>query len=360
MTEITVAAKKFLHLLDYIQRIGLSSRKIAGSVHLLPERLAELPEEQGLPAQLYSRLYRAAVKEMQTLGQPLPWAAGLGSEAFELMCHTVISCKTLGDALQMAGRFDALLYPIQHFGMTIKEDESGKIKLCFNTSIVDENSKLIPSEWERAEFQSTVSHASGLLVWRGFCGWLTGQPLDVARVSIAAPYLNKAYEESLSQSFNSPVQFDEQENMFEFSAEHLSRRIIQTVDALDDFFNELIYQLIIAQQQPASTSSAIKSLLIIDISRGALSFERISESLYMSESSLRRRLKQEGTSYQELKDEVRCDIAINMLLNEDAKLADIADYLKFSEASSFVRSFRSWTGYTPKAYKERMEKLGSF
>jgi AraC-like DNA-binding protein len=77
----------------------------------------------------------------------------------------------------------------------------------------------------------------------------------------------------------------------------------------------------------------------------------------MSESSLRRRLQKEDTSYQALKDEVRCEVAINKLLHEKAKIADLADYLGFTEPSSFVRSFKGWTGDTPSSYRERMLSL---
>ena len=77
----------------------------------------------------------------------------------------------------------------------------------------------------------------------------------------------------------------------------------------------------------------------------------------MSESSLRRRLQQEDTSYQAIKDEVRCEVAIDKILNENAKVADVAELLGFTEASSFVRSFKSWTGQTPRAYREKMVAL---
>jgi AraC-like DNA-binding protein len=78
----------------------------------------------------------------------------------------------------------------------------------------------------------------------------------------------------------------------------------------------------------------------------------------MSESSLRRRLQSEQTSYQAIKDEVRCEVAIDKLLHEDARVADLAELLGFTEASSFVRSFKSWTGHTPKSYRDRMQSQG--
>ena len=52
-------------------------------------------------------------------------------------------------------------------------------------------------------------------------------------------------------------------------------------------------------------------------------------------------------------------MAIDRLLNQNAKVADLADYLGFTEPSSFVRSFKSWTGQTPrKATGSRIQSLG--
>ena len=122
--------------------------------------------------------------------------------------------------------------------------------------------------------------------------------------------------------------------------------------------NNLVYQLIASEKVPASTSAAIKSLVSIDMPNGMPSFTRIADNLHMSESSLRRRLQKETTSYQALKDEVRCEVAIDKLLNENAKVADLAEHLGFTEPSSFVRSFKGWTGQTPRAYKDRIGALG--
>ena len=76
-------------------------------------------------------------------------------------------------------------------------------------------------------------------------------------------------------------------------------------------------------------------------------------------SSLRRRLQKENTSYQNLKDEVRCQVAIDKLLNEPIKVADLSEFLGFTEPSSFVRSFKNWTGETPKTYREKMQSIAT-
>lgn len=359
MSEITVSARKFLRLFDYIERVGLDVDAIVATVNLVPERIAQLEPEQRLPAQQYSRLYKATVLQMQTLGQPLPWGAGIGSEAFELMCHCIIGARTLGDALRLATRFDKLLYPMLHYNIRLIEEEGAEsVKLSYRVKIQDEYSPLVPQHWDRAGYQETVAKASGLLVWHAFCGWLTGLPLETDEVRVAAPYLNEAYYEGLATALRCPIYFDAADNAFSFSREQLARRIVHTVDSLEDFLNNLVYQLIASEKEPASTSAAIKSLVSIDLPKGMPSFTQIADHLHMSESSLRRRLQKETTSYQALKDEVRCEVAVDKLLNENAKVADLAQYLGFTEPSSFVRSFKGWTGQTPKAYKDRISALG--
>ena len=42
---------------------------------------------------------------------------------------------------------------------------------------------------------------------------------------------------------------------------------------------------------------------------------------------------------------------------EQTKVADLAEYLGFTEPSSFVRSFKGWTGETPKTYRQKMQAL---
>jgi AraC-like DNA-binding protein len=357
MSQITVPVGKFQRVLDYLMRIELDVDAIARSVNLNPDRIAALSPQERLPAQHYSRLYKAAVVQMQTLNHPLPWAAGIGGEAFELMCHCMISGRTLGDALELAGRFEKLVYPLTQHNVKLLRD-GDMARLSYRIRFSEEESALVPREWDRAGSQETVAKASGLLVWHALCGWLVGRPLESTEVHIGAPYIYEAYQQSLSSVFRCPIEFNAAENTIVFNPGQLDRRLVHTQDSLREFLDNAVYQLIATDREPASTSGAIKSLITIDLPSGLPSFTRISEYLHMSESSLRRRLQKENTSYQNLKDEVRCQVAIDKLLNEQAKVADLSEYLGFTEPSSFVRSFKSWTGETPKTYREKMQALG--
>ena len=359
MSEITVPAEKFLRILDYIDKIGLDSRTIASTVSLRPERLAQLDANEPLPAQQYSRLYKATVLEMQKFKKPLPWAAGLGSEAFALMCHCIIGATTLGDALRLASRYDHMLYPMLGYKMQLVEGESNKAKLVYRVALAPSSDDFVPEQWDRAEYKDAVAHSSGLVVWHAICGWLTGRILEVDQMNIAAPLINVRYQDGLERVVRAPIKFDAVEHSLEFSRSALELRLVQSANSLPDFLENSVYQLIAAESEPASTSAAIKTLVRIDMLDGMPSFSDIARCLHMSESSLRRRLQKENISYQALKNEVRCEISIDKLLNENIKVADLAEYLGFTEASSFVRSFKSWTGLTPKAYRDKMILLGN-
>jgi len=359
MTEISVPAKKFQRLLDYLERVGLDVKTIAATVDIRLDRIAALDPEQALPALNYSRLYKAATVELQRLGQPIPWGAGLGGESFELMCHCMIGARTLGEALRLAQRFNALLYPLNRYRMLLREEPAGPlVRLEYDIEVPEGETDLIPEDWDRADYRVSVARASGLVVWHAYCGWLTGDALTAEELRIMAPKVNREYRESLERIFACPVYFDAADNSFSFRRELLERRIVHTTDSLAEFLKNSVYHLIAMDRIPASTTAAIKSLVSIDLPTGMPSFAAVASMLYMSESSLRRRLQAENTSYQAIKDEVRCEVAIDKLLNEDARVADLAEFLGFTEASSFVRSFKSWTGYTPKCYKEKMQSLG--
>lgn len=66
--------------------------------------------------------------------------------------------------------------------------------------------------------------------------------------------------------------------------------------------------------------------------------------------SLQARLKREGTSYRKLLDDVRREMALELMKNPDVPLCEIALLCGFAEQSSFTHAFRRWTGQAPGNY----------
>ncbi len=358
MNKLQIRIRKFRRLLDYLRAIGLDPRAAAENSNIDYQEIYSLDDDHLVPGFYYSILYREAVSQMQTLDTSLPWAAGIGTDAFRLMCYCMISAKTLDEALQRAQEFDKLLFPqIGHKVEVLRTN--GRVKLLYHVKSSSADKIFAPDNWDRTAHLEAVAKSSGLELWFGLCGWLIAHNIELQEVKISAPYVSKDYESRLNAIFQCPVKFNADENAMAFDAKYLSYRLVHNTASMEDFLNTGPYQLWEMDKKLASTSAAIKSLIGTDFEEGLPSFEEMAECMHMSVSSLRRHLHKENTSYQQIKDECRRRVAIELLCTSDMKIADIGEQLGFSDTSSFVRSFRSWTGMTPKAFKENSREVAS-
>ena len=73
----------------------------------------------------------------------------------------------------------------------------------------------------------------------------------------------------------------------------------------------------------------------------------------MSRTTLYRRLKAEGTSFQALLDEVRSTLAAQLLQQPGRSISEVAYNLGFSEPAAFHRAYRRWYGEAPSAARAR-------
>ena len=79
----------------------------------------------------------------------------------------------------------------------------------------------------------------------------------------------------------------------------------------------------------------------IDMAAKALSYSR---------RTLTRRLREEGSSFLQIKDQLRRTAALHLLVKEQLPVEAIAIQIGFANLSTFHRSFKKWTGMTPLAY----------
>ena len=80
----------------------------------------------------------------------------------------------------------------------------------------------------------------------------------------------------------------------------------------------------------------------------------IARQLAMSERSLTRGLRSEGTSYAQLMASVQRERAENFLRNGALSVSDIAYRLGYAEPAAFTRAFKSWTGVSPLNWRKKL------
>jgi len=106
------------------------------------------------------------------------------------------------------------------------------------------------------------------------------------------------------------------------------------------------------QNAPAPQGSLltqVQRVIEAELPAGNPYSENVARTLGMSERTLRRRLKQEGASFQQTLDRVRHQLAERLLRIEALTLKETTFRLGFSDVSAFRKAYRRWTGFAPRA-----------
>lgn len=102
---------------------------------------------------------------------------------------------------------------------------------------------------------------------------------------------------------------------------------------------------------PAATAAQVRGVL--EAAGEALpDLGGVAAALALSVSTLKRRLQQEGMSFQRLLDEVRRDRALMLLREPALTIEQVARRLGYSDAANFTRAFRKWTGRSPTGWRQ--------
>jgi AraC-like DNA-binding protein len=151
--------------------------------------------------------------------------------------------------------------------------------------------------------------------------------------------------------FGCPVLFGQPRNLFPFDSAWLGRpaelgnRVIfpEIVALCDTLLSELDCR--------EGVGGKVRRALLARSCCSA-SFEGIVGDLSLSSRTLRRRLREENTSFRTLLDELRAEMAIKYLRETDLSMDEIAATLGFSEPATFRHAFRRWTKAAPSRFRE--------
>ena len=85
-------------------------------------------------------------------------------------------------------------------------------------------------------------------------------------------------------------------------------------------------------------------------------FKRAAEALHISNRTLQRRLKSEGTSFMDLLQDTRLQLARKYLRQRSRSVVETSYLLGFSEPSTFSRAFKRWTGMAPAEFRDQAQE----
>ena len=151
--------------------------------------------------------------------------------------------------------------------------------------------------------------------------------------------------------FGGPVQFGKPFNAVFFNSRDLAQPIPDP--------NPQLYQMAssyIDTQFPSSSMHLVTRVHAITarlLAQELCSHIEIAARLNMHPRTLQRRLREEGTSFEAIKDDVRRDAAERYLSESDLPLTKIAALLGYSEPSVLTRSCQRWFSSSPRQLREK-------
>lgn len=152
------------------------------------------------------------------------------------------------------------------------------------------------------------------------------------------------------QFFNAPLRFNAENNAVVFSKHWLYSMLFDNDPELNKLLQKHIdsLELIYADDLAGKISSVLRSTLLSDQSDA----EHIASIFSMHSRTMNRKLNKLGTNFQTLVDSGRFEIARQMLENSSKTISQIAEVLRYTDASAFTRAFRRWSGVSPKKWRE--------
>ena len=251
--------------------------------------------------------------------------------SFRLMCHAALGSRTLEQALKRAIYFLRL----------VLDDTSASLELADGVAVLRLH--------DRRENVPLFAHGTYLMLVLGLVCWLVDRriPLLEARLAQPAPEHGAEYR----VLFGDSTRFEAEATELRFDADLLSLPVTRRPEELGDFLAEAPANFLVRYRNPHSFAARIRRLLRDCDPLEWPDFESVACAFGMTVSTLRRRLDDEGHSFQHIKDAVRRDMAIELLVEDGPSMVEIAHRLGFAEASAFHRAFRKWTGARPGSYR---------
>lgn len=150
--------------------------------------------------------------------------------------------------------------------------------------------------------------------------------------------------------FGVPIEFEADENsvLIPWS---LARQPLPMANPALARQNDQVVMEYLARFDGARLTEKVRAELIARLPSGEPARGDVAAALHLSEKTLQRRLRDEGTSYQDLLDETRRELAQQYLREGRASVCEVTFRLGFSDQSSFTRAFKRWTGVAPGEYR---------
>ncbi len=139
-------------------------------------------------------------------------------------------------------------------------------------------------------------------------------------------------------------------NCIVFRLPDMQLPVIGNNPALNALFRDLLEKEIAKTREHETMTNEVRRVLLQNFHTAVPQQSDVTGRLNITPRTLQRKLKDEGTTFQQIVDSVKSELAIGLLKNRSLTVNEVAYKLGYAEPSVFRRAFKKWTGQNPKGY----------
>jgi AraC-like DNA-binding protein len=296
----------------------------------------------GLPADLFSRndaklspidyfnLWLGLEQAAGTEELPLMIGKAISVEAFDPSIFASLCSPNLNIALERLARFKPLIGPMT-MDVDIQQHQTCVTLECY--SYTDR----IP--------QSLC--ASELIFFTQLARLATREKIVPVVLELPQPPKNG---EPFENYFGNPIR-PSKAIRIGFTASDATRPFLTENSGMWNFFESELKQKLSDLETETTFKQRVKSALLEMLPSGQSTIEEMASRLTMSKRTVQRKLNRESSSYKNVLNSTRKDLAQHYLARSMISPPEISFLLGYQDSNSFLRAFKSWTGTTPGEYR---------
>ena len=320
-----VDSQMFVRLLDVTEEMGVAPRRLCAGLSCTTE---DMRGGRQISLRQAWRMIRRALRLTGRADLGLELGSRENFNQFGLPGIAMSVARTMGEAVEIGLRFEN-----QAGGLTRTslEFDGDRAVFAVHSRLPDES--VVPVVME--EYFASVVAVIRMLVSADF-QW------DALEVTYPAP----VHAERYRQLFGCPVRFAGARNRASFARSWLSAPIASHSVEMAAVLETLLEQRAQEKSLPPRLSVAVEQFLLRS-DNPRLSIEQVADALQLSVRTLRRRLREDGTSFRELSERLCIEFAQRSLREQRMTVRQAAERLGFSDARTFRRAFKRWVGQVP-------------
>lgn len=327
----TIQARAVEKLVKAAAARGVAEERLYQAASLDPVVVAD-PDSR-IPFAKLVALYETAAQMSHDKDFGLHIGESVTVSTFDLLSYCALNSSDLGSAFARLARYNSIWTDGAIFTLETTGDTSAIVYRYVEQSIGE----------HRQDCEMTLAMIATL------CRSSIAPDFALTRVEFEHPA--PADVSKHLEVFKCPVKFSAAANRLLFPTSFLSLPLPKADAGLCALLDRHAEDLLVKYPPRDSVIDQVRNALATEFGGGDPSLERIAAQLNLTPRTLQRKLQELGTSYNDVLDQMRHQLSMRYLRDPRMAICEVAYLLGFSEASSFHRAFKRWTGVTPKEFR---------